>query len=113
ANRNRLHGMNRHNRLRQTAIQFRIPGRVGPKTGYDAARNNFEDAAERVAIAFRLVNEIDHALLDFCISAVERRILRDRGNLIEGQLQRLFRHAAKLDYVTANLNAKAPEQLSR
>src|SRR5436853_7711201 len=105
--------MNRHDCLGQTAIQFRIPGSVGTETGYDAARNNFEDAAERVAFAFCLVNEIDHALLDFCFRTMERRIFRDRGYLIEGQFQRLYRNAAKLDHVTANLNAKVSEQLFR
>src|SRR5437762_4133089 len=101
--------MNRHDCLGQTAVKFRIPGSVGTETGYDAARHNFEDAAERVAFAFCLVDEIDHALLDLCISTMQRRIFGNRGYLIEGQFQRLFRKAAQLDHMTANLNAKISE----
>src|SRR5260370_18765142 len=105
--------MNRHDRLRQTTIELRIPGSVGTETGYNAARNDFKDAAQCVAFAFRLVNEIDHALLDFRVRATQRRIFRDRGNLIDSQFQRLLGNAAKLNYVTANLNADVSEQLFR
>ena len=70
ADRDRFHGRNRHDCLREPSIQFQIPGRVGTKTRWNTARDHFEDAAKSVAFAFLLVDQCDHLLLRIIIATV-------------------------------------------
>ena len=76
-------------------------------------RDDFEDPTERVAFALLLIDQLDHALLSFRITATQRRVVCNGGDLIEGKFQRLLRNSAELNHVTANLNAKVCEQLFR
>src|SRR6476646_5677051 len=57
----------RHHRLRELAIEFRIPGGVRAQAWNYAARHNFENAAQRVALCSCLVDERNHSLLSLFV----------------------------------------------
>src|SRR5207253_5042177 len=54
-----------------------------------------------------------HLLLDIFIGAIERRIFRNRRDLIESQLKRFLRGSTKLNDMAANLNSETRQQLFR
>src|SRR5689334_4170298 len=109
----RLHRRNRHHGLRQQPVQLEIPGRVRTQTGHNATGNNFENAAQRVALFARFVDELDHSLLRFVVGAVQRRVVGNRGDRVPIQLERRVRNAAELDHVTAYLETEDCQQLFR
>ncbi len=49
-------GLNRHQRLRQFAVNARVPLRIGAEADGQAQRDHFKRAAERVAPVLGLVN---------------------------------------------------------
>src|SRR5436853_4618325 len=81
------------------------------QSGNNAAPNNFKDAAQRVALLSRVVDQLDHLLLRIVVSAVQRRVVRNGGNLVPIQLERPVGNAAELDHVTANFNSEYCQQL--
>src|SRR5215213_6490105 len=83
------------------------------QTRDDTACCDLEDAAERVALSPRFVDQIDHSLLCFVVRAMQWRVVIDRGELIPAQLERRVGNAAKLDYMTAHLDAEHCQQLFR
>src|SRR5215213_4238761 len=81
------------------------------EAGHDAARDHFEDAAQRVALLSRLIDERDHSLLGIVIRAVQRCVVGDRGDLVPVQLEWSSGNAAELDYVTAHFDGEHRQQL--
>src|SRR4029077_10218148 len=77
----------RHYRLRELAIEFRIPGRVRAQAWNYAACDNFENAAQRVALCSCLVYERNHSLLSFFVSTVQRSFVGNFGNLVPGEFE--------------------------
>src|ERR1043165_8223050 len=113
ADRDCLHCWNRHHCLRQQSIEFEIPRLMRTQTRHDSACNDFENAAQPVALLSSLVDEFDHSLLRFVIGAVQRRVVGNRGDRVPIQLERRVGNAAELDHVTAYLDTKGCEQLFR
>src|SRR5688572_30888971 len=81
ANRHRLHGRYRHNRLREKPIELHVPGSMRTQTGNSATRGDFKDSAKRVATMACFIDQRDHLLLDVSISTVQRRVVGYRGDL--------------------------------
>src|SRR5258708_5201259 len=82
------------------------------ETWHDAARGDFKNAAEGVAFAFRLIDQFNHALLCPLIAATQRRVVRNRSDLIEGQFQGFVRNSAELNHMAVNVDAEVSQQLS-
>ena len=84
---------------------------MGTQPGDNTARNNFKDAAQRITFLSRFIDKLDHSLLRVVVSTMQRRIVRNGGNLAPSQLERFIGNAAELDNVTANFNSEHCEQL--
>src|SRR5687767_7433887 len=63
ANRNRFHCGYRHHGLREQSVELEVPGSVRTQSRHGAARDDFEDATQRIAFLTRFVDELDHSLL--------------------------------------------------
>src|ERR1043165_6965077 len=100
-----------HQRAREPSVELRVPGGVRAEAGDDSARDDLEDAAERVALAPLLVNERDHPVLRFGVGAAQRRFVGDGRDALPLNFERSVRDAAELDDVAANLDAEDREQL--
>ena len=61
---NGFHGINAHDRLRQAAVEARIPARMGTQPYGDAAPNNLEGSTDGVAILLGPLNLFNHLLSD-------------------------------------------------
>src|SRR6185369_1176808 len=72
SNRHCLHSRYRHDRLSQKSVQLQIPGRMRTKSRDNSARGDFEDAAQRVALLARLIDQPDHSLFRFSVGTVQR-----------------------------------------
>ena len=70
-----LHRLHGDDRLRQAAVQPRIPGDVRAQADRHAARHHFEDAAHRVAGAVGLVHHFFHARFRRRIHAAEQHLV--------------------------------------
>src|ERR1043165_7637308 len=100
-----------HQRAREPPVELRVPGGVRAEAGDDSARDDLEDAAERVALAPLLVNERDHPVLRFGVGAVQRRFVGDGRDALPLNFERSVGDAAELYDVAANLDAEDREQL--
>src|SRR5204863_202710 len=66
-----------------------------------------------------VMSERSKAALSSCFVSMstdrtaQRRLVRDRGDLIESELERLGRNPAELNHMAADLDAKSCEQLFR
>src|ERR1700752_2193871 len=108
---NRFHSRYRHHSLCKQPVQLQIPGRVRAETRHDSTRCYLEDPTERVAFLSCFIDQLDHLLLCFIVSTVQRRVVRNCRELIPTQLEWRLGNAAELDHVTPNLNTKHGEQL--
>ena len=80
-------GRNRHQRLRQPAVEFAVPLHVAAEAGRHAARDDFERAAHRVAGVAGAIDLRDHLLLELRVDAVQRRVGADGVRLFKGDGQ--------------------------
>src|SRR5215203_2131391 len=103
----------RHQRPRQPPVELRLPRGVRTESCDDAARDDLEDAAERVALTPLLVNERDHLGLRLFVGAAQRRVAGDAADALPVHFERGGRDAAELHDVAANLYAEDGEHLSR
>src|SRR5690606_39434849 len=76
-----LDGLDGHERLREPAVQAGVPGDVAAEADGDAAGDDLEHAAERVAGLTRFVHRLDHARLGLDVERAERRLDRKSTRL--------------------------------
>ena len=114
ANLHRLHGLQRHDRLRQNPIQPLIPIGIGPDACRRAVNHYLEDAANRVAGAQGEVHFGLHALLRFVIHAIQQDFffVAQRADLFPGSIA-LQLGAANTDHVARDFDAQLQQQRFR
>jgi len=66
-----LHRLHRHDGLRQSAVEPRVPGNVRSQSRRHATRHHFENAADGVAGFIRLIDHRLHALLGLAVDAAQ------------------------------------------
>ena len=104
----------RHERLREPAVQFSIPLDVAAEAGRHAVRDDLEGAAHRVAGFARLVDLGDHPALQIWIDAVQRRGVADGPGVGKRHRQRIG-HGGRADAedVADDLGLDLLQQLPR
>ena len=83
ADANRLDRRNRHQRLREPAVELAVPLDVAAEADGHAGGDDLEAAAHRVSRRFRRVNRLDHPLRRLFIHAAKRRVVWQRRGLRE------------------------------
>ncbi len=73
---------NRHQRLRQPAVELAIPLGVAPEPDRHVARDHFEGPAQRVAGRAGGVDGRHHLLLERRLGTLQRRVDRNRPHLL-------------------------------
>src|SRR6185369_17516153 len=81
ANCDSFNSRDRHHRLSELAIEFRIPGCVRAQPRNYAPRDILENATQRVALSSSLIDERNHSLLSFFVSTMQRTVIGNCGNL--------------------------------
>ena len=104
-------GVDRHNGTGDAAVEFVFPGCVRAEADGQAFCHDLENAAERVAVGFGLVDKGDHLHLAFCVGTVERGIGRDRGDLFPSLFERNDLDMSELNNMTLYLDAEGGEKL--
>jgi len=66
-----FHGLNGHKRLRDSTVEFFVPGGVRPQTDWRIFRHDFKNAAERIAVGFCSINQFSHLLFDCFVGAAQ------------------------------------------
>ena len=89
ADTDRLDRRDRHQGLRQTAVEFSVPLDVAAEPWRHRVRNDLESATHRVAGVARAIDLRDHLLLDRAVGTMQRRLRRDRAHLVETDRQRV------------------------
>src|SRR5262249_38828146 len=105
-----LDGLDRAEGLREAAIEAPIPLDVGPEPDGAAERDDFEDAAERVAFALGLVDGSDHRGLGGGVGAPDFGALRAPSDLVPGNVELADARAADLRHVTQHRDAEFGEE---
>ena len=105
---------NRHDGLRQAAVELAIPLHVAAQAHRQSRDDDLERAAERVAGLLGLVDGGNHLLLDGGIGAAQRRVDGNRADPFDGNCQRLVdADAADHRHVAQHLDAELRQQLAR
>ena len=68
-------GVDRHYGLSDTAVELFVPRRVRAEADGNALGDDLKNAAERVAVCFCLVDQLDHLFLAAVVGTVQRRIV--------------------------------------
>jgi hypothetical protein len=107
---NRLHGLDRHERAGQAAVQALLPGDVAAQPGDETERAYLEQAAERLVLLAHDVDLLDHRLGGRVVQAAHRRLVH-LGEVLRAQARALGgRDLADLDHVGEDLDAEGPQE---
>ena len=78
-----FHGLNAHQRLRQTAVELAVPLGVRTQSRRQTQSHDFENAAERVAFFFALFDQRDHLRFGGAVGGAHGRFFGARVNFVE------------------------------
>ena len=108
-----LDGRNRHDGLREPAVQLAIPVHVAAEARRHAVRDDLEGAADGVAGLLRFVDHLAHGGRDSRIHTPHIIVRGERPGLFEAHGERIGeRGAANFNHVTRHVDAVARQELA-
>src|ERR1041385_141573 len=106
-----LHRLDTHERAREPAVELQVPLRVRAETWRHPQRDDFKDAAQRIALFLAVFDQLDHARFGARIGDANRRLFRAGVGLLVGQALGLRLDAAERADIAHNFDAERRQQL--